>query len=55
MRNREREDGYSRLRRVITQLNPPLHLQTPKGPGWAHLVVEHGPGGCLDVGGVHER
>lgn len=28
---------------MITQLDPPLHMQTPKGPGWAHMVVDYGP------------
>ena len=27
---------------MITQLNPPLPLHTPKGPGWAHFVLDHG-------------
>jgi hypothetical protein len=28
---------------VITQLNPPLPLETPKGPGLAHFVIDYGP------------
>lgn len=28
---------------AITQLNPPLPLDTPKGSGLAHLVVDYGP------------
>lgn len=28
---------------MITQLNPPLPLDTPKGTGWAHFVVDYGP------------
>ena len=32
---------------LITQLNPPLHLETPKGPGWAHFVIDYGPESTL--------
>jgi hypothetical protein len=28
---------------MITQLNPPLPLDTPKGPGLAHFVIDYGP------------
>lgn len=28
---------------MITQLNPPLPLQTAKGTGWAHFVIDYGP------------
>lgn len=28
---------------MITQLNPPLPLETPKGPGLAHFVIDYGP------------
>lgn len=28
---------------MLVQLNPPIHLETPKGPGWAHLVIDYGP------------
>lgn len=42
---------------MILQLVPPLPLDTPKGKGWAHLVVDYGME-CdliwvcfLDVGG----
>ena len=28
---------------MITQLNPPIPLSTPRGPGVAHLVVDYGP------------
>jgi hypothetical protein len=28
---------------MLTQLNPPLPLLTPKGKGWAHLVIDYGP------------
>lgn len=27
---------------MILQLDPPLHMQTPKGPGWAHFVIDYG-------------
>jgi hypothetical protein len=28
---------------MITQLNPPLALDTVKGQGWAHFVIDYGP------------
>lgn len=28
---------------MITQLNPPLHMVTSKGEGWAHFVIDYGP------------
>lgn len=28
---------------LLTQLNPPLPLLTPKGKAWAHLVIDYGP------------
>ena len=28
---------------MITQLNPPLPLETPKGSALAHLVIDYGP------------
>lgn len=28
---------------MITQLNPPLPLETPKGHGLAHFVIDYGP------------
>ena len=28
---------------MITQLNPPIPLSTPRGPGVAHLVIDYGP------------
>jgi hypothetical protein len=28
---------------MLTQLNPPLPLETPKGPGMAHFVIDYGP------------
>lgn len=27
----------------MLQLNPPLPLDTPKGPGLAHFVIDYGP------------
>jgi len=27
---------------MITQLNPPIPLETPKGRGFAHLVIDYG-------------
>lgn len=27
---------------MIRQLDPPLPLVTPKGSGWAHLVIDYG-------------
>lgn len=26
---------------MITQLNPPLPLETPKGKGWAHAIIDY--------------
>lgn len=28
---------------MILQLDPPLPLMTPKGPGICHLLIDHGP------------
>ncbi len=28
---------------MLTQLNPPLPLTTPKGDGLAHFVIDYGP------------
>ena len=28
---------------MLTQLDPPLPLQTPKGDGLAHFVIDYGP------------
>ena len=28
---------------ALTQLNPPIWLQTPKGKGLAHAVIDYGP------------
>jgi hypothetical protein len=27
---------------VLTQLNPPLPLETSKGSGWAHFLIDYG-------------
>jgi hypothetical protein len=32
---------------MITQLNPPLPLETSKGGGWAHFVIDYGPESAL--------
>jgi hypothetical protein len=32
---------------VLTQLNPPLPLETSKGPGWAHFLIDYGPESAL--------
>ena len=32
---------------MITQLNPPLPLETSKGAGWAHFVIDYGPEAAL--------
>ena len=32
---------------MITQLNPPLPLETSKGSGWAHFVIDYGPEASL--------
>ncbi len=32
---------------MITQLHPPLPLETSKGPGWAHFVIDYGPESAL--------
>src|SRR5882724_9266730 len=32
---------------MITQLNPPLPMETPKGGGWAHFVIDYGPESAL--------
>jgi hypothetical protein len=32
---------------MITQLSPPLPLETPKGGGWAHFVIDYGPESAL--------
>ena len=28
---------------MMIQLNPPLPIVTPKGPGLAHIVIDYGP------------
>lgn len=28
---------------MITQLNPPLPMETPKGPALAHFLIDYGP------------
>ena len=28
---------------MLTQLNPPLPMSTPKGDGLAHFVIDYGP------------
>jgi hypothetical protein len=32
---------------MLVQLNPPLPLETPKGAGWAHFVIDYGPEAAL--------
>jgi hypothetical protein len=32
---------------MLVQLNPPLPLETPKGAGWAHFVIDYGPESAL--------
>jgi hypothetical protein len=32
---------------MLVQLNPPLPLETVKGPGWAHFVIDYGPEASL--------
>jgi hypothetical protein len=32
---------------VLVQLNPPLPLETSKGSGWAHFVIDYGPESAL--------
>lgn len=27
---------------MLTQLNPPLPMQTPRGSGWAHFIIDYG-------------
>ena len=36
-------DVRARSTAMITQLNPPLPLETSKGPGLAHFVIDYGP------------
>lgn len=28
---------------MILQLNPPISVETPKGPGIAHALIDYGP------------
>jgi hypothetical protein len=37
----------SEVTALLTQLNPPLPLETSKGPGWAHFVLDYGPESAL--------
>jgi hypothetical protein len=32
---------------MITQLDPPLPMTTPKGDGWAHFLIDYGPEAAL--------
>ena len=32
-----------RIKEVVTQLNPPIPLDTPKGKALAHIVIDYGP------------
>jgi len=32
---------------MMTQLNPPLPMETSKGGGWAHFVIDYGPESAL--------
>lgn len=32
---------------MFVQLNPPLPLETSKGAGWAHFVIDYGPEAAL--------
>ncbi len=32
---------------MLVQLNPPLPLETSKGAGWAHFVIDYGPEAAL--------
>lgn len=32
---------------MILQLNPPIPLETAKGEGWAHFVIDYGPESAL--------
>lgn len=39
--------GKKELVAVLVQLNPPLPLETSKGGGWAHFVIDYGPESAL--------
>lgn len=32
---------------MLIQLNPPLPLETSKGAGWAHFLIDYGPEAAL--------
>jgi hypothetical protein len=32
---------------MLVQLNPPLPMETSKGGGWAHFVIDYGPESAL--------
>lgn len=32
---------------MLVQLNPPLPLETSKGAGWAHFLIDYGPEAAL--------
>jgi len=32
---------------MIVQLNPPLPMETSKGGGWAHFLIDYGPESAL--------
>ncbi|MGB6535900.1 MAG: hypothetical protein WBF58_08055 [Xanthobacteraceae bacterium] len=32
---------------MLVQLNPPIPLETSKGAGWAHMVIDYGPESAL--------
>lgn len=32
---------------MLVQLNPPLPLETSKGAGWAHFIIDYGPEAAL--------
>jgi len=32
---------------MITQLNPPLPMETSMGDGWAHFAIDYGPEAAL--------
>jgi len=32
---------------MLVQLNPPLPLETSKGGGWAHFLIDYGPEAAL--------
>ena len=32
---------------LLIQLNPPLPLETSKGPGWAHFLIDYGAESAL--------